>query len=114
MSASRCVGALVTAFAALTIARAVEAQSTGDLVVRCQHDARTALSGVRASVDTIWFGDTPRVSSALNMGAQVAGAGIVHDFVTREWRRFLYSCAWMPNTFQAAVSIRVDSAAFRR
>ncbi|HMC57509.1 MAG TPA: hypothetical protein VKH19_20170 [Gemmatimonadaceae bacterium] len=114
MHARRCASPLIAALTVLAIGGRLEAQGTGDVVTRCQVDARTALSQARARVDTIWFGEAPRVASGFNTGVQVAGAGIVHDLATRQWRRFLYSCAWMPSTFQTGVSIRIDSAAFHR
>ena len=111
---SRMARALTGAAWCLCVAARLAHAQRADIVARCQIDTRAELARVRAGVDTIWFGDAPSMSSALNMGAQVAGAGIVHDLVTRQWRRFQYSCAWMPNTFQTGVSLRVDSVAFRR
>jgi len=98
---------------ALSAAR-LDAQGSADLVARCQGNARGTLMNVRAAVDTIWFNGAPRVGGALNDGAQVVGAGLVHDMVTRQWRRFTYACAWKVGTVQTGFAVTVDSAAFRR
>jgi len=94
----------------------LDAQASGfpDLVARCQVNARSVITSVRAAVDSIWFYEAPRVGGALNDAAQVVGVGIVHDLVTRQWRRFTYNCAWKVGTFQAGFAVNIDSAAVRR
>jgi hypothetical protein len=106
--------AAVGLLAMLCIGARADAQTGTDFIARCQGDTRQELLRVRAAVDTIWFGDTPRLRSALNDGAQVDGAGLVHDLITRQWRNFAYACAWRVNTFQSALVVRVDSASVPR
>lgn len=101
--------AMIVVVQALSAARAMAQTRDQVALMSCQNAATNDVRGQRPEADSVRFSPNPVVTEQSKQQASVQGAGRYFDRIRRQWRPFIYQCAYRPGSAKTRVTVHIDS-----